>query len=494
MGKLFTGKRIAFPAFIAAWTVWFTVKILLGRFVLHQDVIGDISGRIALATRSSSELLLTAATFLRFLLLTIFRWTDVFLPFIQDSLFVLRTYLYPFTRERVVGPLLGWLSPVPLLIWRVWMRFNETVPLEYRCALLCFGALALSKRLNPFVKSFFSVFLGILVTYRWISPLLALSSIKLAVFVILPASLVVHAVTDPRSNVSPERQSNILVYLSVAPVLILLESKLSFMSGPIINVASTPAMYALFGSWLFWIDNDHPSRVFRTIVNRAGFVPVLKPLFERIGFFLRARFPILARMEEKWRSLSFNAVALSALTSENRGIVYKTIAFLKSTPLLAVLCIAGIGVLGLLYWVHSVASSVFIIGLWPWWTIDTVKVWLYDRKEDYRGQLAFSLLFVGLELFLIKQQTGFVPFVLNIFHLPIILVLKLMPLVIIRLVTKTLTLVPQLGLGIAAKRLQKRPAAPPLEQSSDESATALVEKPTRRKSSSTVKRRSVAEK
>jgi hypothetical protein len=490
--KFHSWKTFWLRLFVLAWTFWFSVKILMGRFVYHQDVLGDISHRVSIALKSSSELMITLTSVVRYLCLAIIHWTDVFLPFIQDSWFVARAYVWPFFMQRILSPLGVWLSPVPLFLWHCWTWFNFNVPLEYRFALLCFGLLFFSKRLDPLVKTFLAAFLGIVIAYRWTSSLLGNEYVKIFTFLIVPASLAVHSILRP---VPLDRQANLLFYLAISSACVVTEWKLGLLSAPVIHVVTTPASYAFVLAWFHTINAEYLVKNFRIVVNGSGFLPLMKPAAVKVAHALKSKFPILAKAEERCskfaNSFSVNSYALSAITGENRGIVGRVFAFIKSTPFLAVLAIAVVLLLLILYWIHSVASSVFVFALWPWWALDTLKVCMYERKEDYRAQLAFSVLFIALELFLLKQQTGFTKLVLNIFHLPIIIAIKMMPLVVVQLMVKIIGFLP---LIIIAPFIRKQKIAASIaDEPKPAEPKPVAEEQTKRKSS-IVKRRSTNKK
>ena len=482
------GRRLSLVLLvIAAWCLWFAIKLLIGRFVLHEgdDVWREVYDRLSIAGKSSSETIFTAISLLRLILLSLFHWADVFLPFVQDTWYVTRTLVWPFANSRVLVPLARWLSPLPLLVWNGWTWFNQTVDLEYRFALACFFVLFFSKRLDPFVKTFLSTFLGILLTYRWTAGLLGLEHFKFFIFVLIPASISVHSLLVAKPSLN--RLGNILLYLAVSPAVILIESRIGIMSAPLVHVVVTPGLYALWTAWMYCLNEDWVTRDFRVIVNRACVrFPRLKPFADSILRMLRDRFPIVSRIEEKLGSMSFNSLALSAITGQHVGIIGKVMALIRSTPVLALIALASGLFLGILYWVHTTASSLLVLALWPWWVIDTLKICLYDRREDFRGQLAFSVVFIAIELFLQKQQSGFMAFILNVFHLPIIVVIKLMPLVVVQVLSRILSFLPLLMVAPMLKRPAKlEDESKPIEQVVD---------PPKRKSSSVTKRRSTTEK
>jgi hypothetical protein len=99
-------------------------------------------------------------------------------------------------------------------------------------------------------------------------------------------------------------------------------------------------------------------------------------------------------------------------------------------------------------------------------------------------------------VYLVKQKTGFVQFVLNLFHLPLVVVIRMAPLFVMSLVTKLSGYVPLLLVSplkrkqSALDRKKNTPveaiSASPDEKSSTPSSEA---EPSKRKSS-LVKRRS----
>jgi hypothetical protein len=103
-------------------------------------------------------------------------------------------------------------------------------------------------------------------------------------------------------------------------------------------------------------------------------------------------------------------------------------------------------------------SKIFMFGLYPWWFLETVKVCLYQRKEDYQRQLAFSLLFLALESFLLVHGDGFVSFVLNMFHIPVIIAIRVFPILILQLVSKSILFVPISLIKLASSREVMQPA------------------------------------
>ena len=485
-------RRLVLLTLSTLWVLWFTIKVLLGTFVLHQDVFGDITHRIRTACTSSSFAVLCFMSFVRSSFLTVLDWTDVFLPFVQDTLMVTRKYVWPFAYARVLLPVYHVTVPV-------WRWFNETVPLEYRLVLLSLLILAWAPKIDPFLKTYISVFLPILVVYRWISIVLLNHYVMFVVFVLVPLGLSVHAVAPVGSfKPSSNRLVNLLMYLVISPLIIYMESGWSFMSTPLVGVVVCPGSYAFMASWLYWLDSDWFLRDFRYFSNRAGFARRIGPLVGRLLDVARERIPWISKLGEKVaflrQTVTMNSVAL--LGAQNASLTMKLVTLVKSTPFLVIVLVAIIVLLGVLYWLHSALASLMVVGIWPWWFYDTLKICLYDRKEDYKRQLAFSLLLIALEVYLFKQKNGFVQFVLNLFHLPLIVVIRMAPLFVMSLVTKLSGYVPLL-LVSPLKRKQSaldRKKNTPVEAISaspdEKSSTPPSEAEPSKRKSSLVKRRS----
>jgi hypothetical protein len=390
--------------------------------------------------------------------------------------------------SKVLIPVSRWFVPL-------WTWFNATVPLEYRLALVFLVILFFIRRIDPFVKTNLSVFLSILLLYRWLSPVLTNNYVKFFSFVIVPTSLSVHALSPfGHSKASPDRFANLLLYIAGFPWLAMAESRMSVTTAPIVGLLATPGLYAFLVSWLYWIDADWFSRDLRYLVNRTGFIAWMAPALRRLIDLIRKKIPVMGRLEQRFNRLrqSITMSSLALFGAQNASMAGKIFAFIKSTPLIALIVILLVISLGILYWLHSAMSSLFVLALWPWWFLDTMKVCMYERKEDYKGQLAFSLLFLALEVFLVTQKRGFLPFVLNLFHLPLIIAIKMAPLFLVQLLSKLVSFVPV----IVIRRVQERkpPAieAKPIEETDSNTVSSVSSslEIKRRRSSSMVKRRS----
>ena len=460
-----TKSRLRLAARVAlAWTVWFLAKVLLDRFWLHQDVFGDISQRLSVAVKSSTNTVLAFYAFFRSVLLALLHWSDVLLPFVQDSWFLLKEYVEPFVRTRLIVPLSTFLAPVPIFVWGyskiAWTWFHNTIPLEYRLALIFTGILLWNRRIDAFLKTQIVACMILLFAFRFVSPLLLYVRFMLVTFIGIPAVIGLHAVITNVEKSS--RLSNLLLYFSILPMGVFAEWKLGISGLPAIGLLSVSIAYSFVGSWLYWIDQDLFSRDFRTLIDNTGFLPRVKPALVRCYQFIEARIPFVSearlKLESLRNSLSLNSVALNALSSNNVGLLAKVLAIIKSTPVITLMITLIMIVLAVLYWIHAAMSKIFMFGLYPWWFLETVKVCLYQRKEDYQRQLAFSLLFLALESFLLVHGDGFVSFVLNMFHIPVIIAIRVFPVLILQLVSKSILFVPISLIKLASSRKVMQPA------------------------------------
>jgi len=312
-------------------------------------------------------------------------------------------------------------------LWDGWIMLNNIVPLEYRFALFCVGLLVLMKRVDPFIKTFLTVFIGLLILNKWLIMIATNYFVKLIVFVLVPATLSLHCLIIPANT---NRLCNVLLYMAVAPAGIFLEWKFALMSGNIIGIVARPGLYALWMAWMYFVNTDLMVRNLRSLIGRVSFSSLKRPL-------------IVDKVLLRFRDVvSIDSIALSVITGKSdSSLLGKLIALVRSTPLIGLIGALVVACLLILYWLHKTASSLFVIGLWPWWSIDTIKICLYDRKEEFKSQLAFSVMFVSIELFILNSTGGFIAFVLNIFHLPIIVLLKTMPLVLFQIMTRVLAVV-----------------------------------------------------
>lgn len=447
--KPFRSPRLRVVANVAiAWTVWFFAKVAIDKFWLHQDVLGDVSHRLSVAFQSTSHSVFAFYAFFRSMLVAILHWTDVVLPFIQDSWYLLKEYVEPFLRVRVIIPLSTFLAPVPIFVWGyskvAWTWFHNTVPLEYRLAMMFTVVLLWNRRIDPFLKTQIVACMVLLLVYRFVSRLLLNHTVMLAAFIGIPAAFALHATTT--INIKPNRLSNLVLYFAILPAGIWAEWKLNVSQLPVLGLLSTSVAYSFVGSWAYWMDQDWFSSNFRSLINNTGFLPRIKPAVIRAFDFVEARVPVIRdarrKLETLRSQLTLNTVALSALSSNNIGLLSKVLAVIKSTPVITLLVTLVVVVLAILYWLHSAMSKMFLFGLYPWWFLETVKVCLYQRREEYQRQLAFTLLFLGLESFLIINQEGFIPFVFNMFHIPIVLVIRVFPVLMVQLLSKLFTFVP----------------------------------------------------
>lgn len=469
-----------FASLIAAWNIWFACKVVFD----GKDVYSVISARLGVALTSSQHFLLSTLSLLRLCALTGLAWMDVILPFVQDVLTLVREYIYPFISRRVIGPVSHIFAPVPGFLLhqslKAYRWINDNVPLEYKLVFIVLAFLATNRRIDKFLKLFVFAFLTTVFSHAWFARMYASVYVQVFVFAVIPSALAVDTIL--RSSRPPTRAGNLLVYSIVAPVLWIAISYVPLSaSSTLIAHCST---YGFTVPFLYMINQPNLLDLF-TRFDRAFaplrqlFLGIVVPASTKAWNKLNDRFPQIAGVWLKASSLTpENAQSrIVSILWGNKSVFGRIFDMIKSAPLIVIGGVATLGLLAGIYYTYSSASRFAYYAVFPWWISESTRVIAYKRTEDFKVQLAFSLLFIGIEALICFNSFGLISFILNLVHIPLILLFRLMPVQVVKLVSRTTFFVPELVVGILSKK-HKSALPPPADPIADvnESDKPLAEK------------------
>ena len=470
----------AWVVLLIAWNAWFVIKVLINRFSAdREDVYSEISSRVSLALSSTTNTVMALYGLFRAVLLSVLRWSDVALPFVQDAAYVARHYVSPFLLTRVITPVSRWLSPVPTFLLHHgrsgWSWFNTNVPLEYKIQILFITILLMNKRINDFFKFQILAFLATVFVFTWVQPVLTNPSVKVILFVLTPAVLAIDAIAKKDATKGTNKLGNLLLYFTLSPALWLGELYLSVhVSGSTaISLVYNSVIYSFLLTFMYFLNSGAFAGNFRAAVSNFERVGgpvkwlksrVLEPALARAFFAVVSKYPAVGTIPHRIRSVKESLtshVLTLTFSNGNVGILKRILTVFKSTPILLLLAFAVMSVLAAVYYTYASVSKLLYYAVWPWWFSESTKTSFYNRKEEFRGQLAFTLLFLALEVFIAKNEISVLSFFLNLFHLPLVLCIKLLPVQAVRVLSAVASLLPSFIMKAAGARgTPSRPGTP----------------------------------
>lgn len=420
-----------------------------------KDVFSEMSERLSAAANASLTVTFLAYSLSRALFIACMHYINVLIPFAKDVWFCFVEYFEPFLRNRILIPLYFHMYPVLLFLLNqcklIFFWFARHVALEYQLSVLFTLVLASTRRLDPFVKTHLLLCVLFLFSYSYAAPLLTNETLKGICFLFIPFSVALHAVAVKGTTIPPSRLANLLLYFAFYPVVVATIGYLKI-SHFAPSVFASMGLASLF-SILYWIDTPYFTNDVCMVLEKIGTLS-LPALWVRARVLadatsvIQTRFPQIHSFFKNMNALRDMSSSLNVLSrtlvSGQTGLTQKILTVVRSVTLLKLAIITLIVVSVAVYFLHVAVTNLVIFAIWPWWFHGALKTVFYKRKEDLNSQLSFTLLFLFLELLnsSYKKKTDLIGFLLSVVHVPLVLLFRIAPSVILKTICKALLFVP----------------------------------------------------
>ena len=405
-------------ALLFLWTIWFCVQLARP----GTDVASEMMQKFSRALDSSYDS--TRAVYAAFFAVAIstYNWVDLVLPFVIDITSLVRTLTGPLW--RFLAPILVWVSHHLFAAIR---SVNDTVSLKYKLggSMIIFVFI----RVEKFAKVFLLNLIFFILIFDFTKPILIHPIVRIIFFVAIPVVLSLFEVS--RQTTQSARLGNLILYLTILPVFIGMESISKF---PKLLEESRYASVYVSPTWAGLISLllclGTPIRVtgwrFDWLIEDLGVSTIVHkgviPLGSRLGQKLVDKYPSVARIPSSLSSVRSRIVSFGFENFSTTGGLSISSIVRGRWSLFAVIIISII-LIG--YFAYTALTLFVSIAVWPWFFMESLKVMKLEIVSEYRSHLSFILLFLSYEFFLVRSNFTVVTFFASMLHLPALLVLKI---------------------------------------------------------------------
>jgi len=434
-------------------------------------------GKIQIAIDSSYGAAIALSTATTAVSNAVYHWIDVFLPFLIDIGTIVQRNAGP--AWTLISPLVLWITGrLSLIGW--WM--HENIPLKFKLgfALIIF----LFSRLEKFEKIFILNIIFFVFSFDFTGWLLSVSTVRAIVFVAVPlvfALLELLAASGriiSPTNASKDRFGNLLIFFTISPIFWAFETSdigKSFIYGPY-GIAYLSVTWAGIVNFFLFLDSQLILVSADRLVDDLGITLVIQKGFIPVGRRIRRHYsesqlPLIVKVRGIISLVNERVIktGFRIATGENIISIMRLSSAANKWSLIT-LGIVGVSVLG--YFAYTTLKVIAGFAIWPWFFVESIKVISNRLKSEYRAQLSFTLLFLGFELFFVRNSNSLVSFVSGILHFPIIIVLKFAPIVIMNWIVDFLALIPR---QVGKIMLAPKPHAPRPEEHAKKKTNGLRE-------------------
>jgi hypothetical protein len=399
---------------LCLWSCWFLYQLARP----GTDIAGEMMAKFSRAIDSSYESSRLVYTATIAVALCAYNWIDLILPFVVDLASLIKT---------AIGPLWTLMSPLILWIARRTLAgihyVNDTLPLKYKVggSMIVF----IFFRVARFSKIFILNLMFFIFTFDFTKMVLVNNMVRVVLFVLLPVVLSLVEISRRTQSV---RSLNLIVYLTLLPLGVAIESWSGF-------EAFSQSKYALFYFCPLWAGLVSLLMCLNTPIRLAGWGvdwllddlgvsalirKGLIPLIYRVSEKVVTKYPMLKNVPDKFASIQSKIVTIGLNLSTGRGLSLSSLVRGRWT--LVALVLISIIIIG--YFAYTALTLFVSVAVWPWFFMESFKVMNLEISSEYRGQLSFTLLFLGYEFLLVRSNFVLVAFFASMLHLPALLVLK----------------------------------------------------------------------
>ena len=400
---------------LSLWTCWFLYQLARPGTDISAEMMSKFS-RAVESSYESSRLVYAASVSVG---LCAYYWIDLILPFVVDVASLIKT---------AVGPLWNLVSPLVFILTRHTVSFiqylHETIALKYKIGVSL--VIFVFFRVEKFSKIFMLNLIFFILIFDLAKPVIVNQVVRVGLFIVVPVILSCIEISRRTQSV---RSLNLIVYLTLVPLMIAIESWSGF-------EAFTESKYAPFYFCPLWAGLvsllmclNTPIRLAGwgvewlledlgiAAVVRKGFVPIAVRLSSKIS----TRYPSLQTIPDRVYGMRMKLVSFGlSLSSGGNGLSVSSLV--RGRWSLFALIFTSIILIG--YFAYTALTVFVSIAVWPWFFMESFKMMKLQIVSEYRSQLSFTLLFLGYEFFLVRSNFSIVAFFASMLHLPALLVFK----------------------------------------------------------------------